>query len=294
MYYRRKIILSLLQLFDNELEKLAFQKLLFLFSQRKQKPAYEFVPFQYGCYSFSAQADVLTMCQQQLLQDKDHKIYKLDRTNYIDTLKVDDMKMLLELKQVYGKMQTQALVKHTYIHYPYYAINSSIAEKILNHQQVQKVVASKPAKKETVLFTIGYEGISLEAYLNKLILNDVKLLIDVRRNPISMKYGFSKRTLKKFCESLGIQYLHIPEVGIASEQRQVLNSQKDYDLLFLNYQKNTLSETALQQAQILNLLQEHQRVALTCFESNICQCHRKPLAESISMNPLFKYKIEHI
>jgi uncharacterized protein (DUF488 family) len=93
---------------------------------------------------------------------------------------------------------------------------------------------------------------------------------------------------------LGIQYLHIPEVGIASEQRQVLNSQKDYDLLFLNYQKNTLSETALQQAQILNLLQEHQRVALTCFESNICQCHRKPLAESISMNPLFKYKIEHI
>ncbi|MGH2622634.1 MAG: hypothetical protein ACRDE7_03125, partial [Sphingobacterium sp.] len=36
------------------------------------------------------------------------------------------------------------------------------------------------------------------------------------------------------------------------------------------------------------------RIALTCFESDICQCHRKPLAESISNLPDFKFELMHI
>jgi len=52
------------------------------------------------------------------------------------------------------------------------------------------------------LFTIGYEGISLEEYFNRLIKNDVKVLVDVRNNPLSMKFGFSKTQLKRFCEKL--------------------------------------------------------------------------------------------
>lgn len=54
----------------------------------------------------------------------------------------------------------------------------------------------------------------LEQYLNKLIENDVKVLCDVRRNPISMKFGFSKHQLIKACNGVGIEYKHIPEVGI--------------------------------------------------------------------------------
>ena len=61
MFYRRKIILSLLQLLGDEVEKTKLQKLLFLFSQRKQNPEYEFVPYKFGCYSYSAGADLKTM-----------------------------------------------------------------------------------------------------------------------------------------------------------------------------------------------------------------------------------------
>ena len=50
-----------------------------------------------------------------------------------------------------------------------------------------------------------------------------------------MKYGFSKSQLKRYCESLGMQYIHIPEVGIQSEQRQELNIQADYDELIYDY-----------------------------------------------------------
>lgn len=108
------------------------------------------------------------------------------------------------------------------------------------------------------------------------------------------KYGFSKTLLKRYCESLGIKYVHIPEVGIQSEQRQELNTQADYDKLFAVYRKNNLTKTVDSQTQILNLLKENKRIALTCFEANICQCHRKHLAEAIETLPGFEYKVEHI
>jgi uncharacterized protein (DUF488 family) len=123
-------------------------------------------------------------------------------------------------------------MKHTYLSFPYYAINSKTAKDLLHDEQYQKIIKARPLNSNTILFTIGYEGISLEEYLNRLIKNDVKLLIDVRNNPVSMKFGFSKSQIQKYCESLGIEYMHIPEVGIISKQRQELNSQKDYDNLF--------------------------------------------------------------
>jgi uncharacterized protein (DUF488 family) len=105
-------------------------------------------------------------------------------------------------------------------------------------------------------------------------------MVDVRNNPLSMKYGFSKSQLKKYCASLGIQYVHIPEVGIQSEQRQELNTQADYDKLFAVYRKNNLSKTGNAQVSILNLLKENKRIALTCFEASICQCPPKTFGRS--------------
>jgi uncharacterized protein (DUF488 family) len=116
----------------------------------------------------------------------------------------------------------------------------------------------------------------------------------VRNNPQSQKYGFSKSTLKRCCESLAIEYLHIPEVGIQSEERQELGSQLDYDKLFEAYKLHTLPTTANAQQQILSLLKQKQRVALTCFEANICQCHRKHLSEAITQLPGWKFELKHI
>jgi uncharacterized protein (DUF488 family) len=88
--------------------------------------------------------------------------------------------------------------------------------------------------------------------------------------------------------------LHFPEVGIHSDQRQELNSQADYDALFEIYKTTTLVDSKIKQKEILDLLLQYNRIALTCFEENICQCHRKPLAESIKNFPTFEYVIKHI
>ena len=281
MFYRRKIILSLFELCNGSIEKTKLQKLLFLYCQKKSNPEYDFVPYKYGCYSYSANADLETMVKKEYLSESEKGFHKIDEKKYLFNLKANDRELLSETVRDYGKMGNQTLIKHTYINFPYYAINSTISRKVLDDKYYQKVLEAKPNQSEKTLFTIGYEGVSLEAYLNKLVKNNVQLLIDVRKNPLSMKFGFSKTLLKRFCESLGVKYTHIPEVGIKSDKRQQLETQKDYDLLFEDYKETTLKETYSQQKQIIDLLNEYGRVALTCFEADICQCHRLPLSKSL-------------
>lgn len=294
MFYRRKIILAILQLFEGHLDKIRLQKLLFLFTQRQANSEYDFIPYRFGCYSFTANADMNAMVKRGFLTEDETSFAKIDLIDYLKQLNPPDLKLLHEVKVHYGKMDARALMKHTYLNFPFYAINSVAAENILTREELEKVNESKPRSRKTVLFTIGYEGISLEEYLGRLLKNDVKLLVDVRNNPLSMKFGFSKSQLKKYCESIGIQYVHIPEVGIQSEQRQELKTQSDYDKLFSVYRTNNLSKNTASQIHILNLLKENKRIALTCFEANICQCHRKHLAEAIEKLPTFDYEVKHI
>ena len=56
-----------------------------------------------------------------------------------------------------------------------------------------------------------------------------------------------------FCSKLNIEYLHMPEVGIQSDQRQDLNSQDDYDQLFKIYNNVNLAKTIPSQINILDL-----------------------------------------
>ena len=88
-----------------------------------------------------------------------------------------------------------------------------------------------------ILFTIGYEGLSVEAFTNALLKNDVRLLCDVRKNPLSRKYGFSKSLLEHIMGTVGIEYIHFPDLGIESSRRSSLETQEDYKSLFVNYTK---------------------------------------------------------
>lgn len=294
MYYRRKIVLSLLQLLDNQINKVNLQKLLFLYSKRKKSPEYEFIPYKYGCYSYSLKADLNTMVKKGQLTETDIGYTKQDKKDYLKSLKIKDREILSEVVDTYGTMSKKALTTHTYLNFPFYAINSAIAEDLLPEKYLAKIEDAKPTETKSVLFTIGYEGISLEKYLAKLIKNNVKLLIDVRKNPLSMKFGFSKSLLRKYCSSVGIEYVHYPEVGIASDKRKNLNDQVDYDTLFENYAATTLKNEINGQEKIINNILDKKRVALTCFEAEHCQCHRSHLANSIAKFPKFNSNIVHL
>jgi len=294
MYYRRKILLALLETFNNKLDKISLQKLLLLIAKYQQKPDYFFVPYKFGCYSFQANADLTTMIKYNQVKSENNCWIKTDSDNYFSSLKENDKQAINKVKSLYGNKSADELIKITYLKYPYYAVNSTIAKDRLSDSEYKLVLDARPISNKTILYTIGYEGVSLEEYLNKLILNDINVLCDVRKNPISMKFGFSKVQLKKACEGLGIEYVHIPDFGIDSDKRQELNTQLDYNNLFALYRSSTLNETKEKQEALLALLIERKRVALTCFEANVCQCHRKHLADAIVGLPGFKYELRHI
>lgn len=294
MYYRRKILLALLEAFDNRLEKISLQKLLMLVTKEQQKPDFYFVPYKFGCFSFQANADLATMTKYNQVKAEGNSWFKTDSEKYLLSLKDRDRQAIRNIKLQYGDKNADELIKHTYVKFPYFAVNSIIAKERLSQEEYQKVLEARPESTKTILFTIGYEGISLEEYLNKLIFNDIKVLCDVRKNSVSMKYGFSKSQLQNACEGVGIKYVHIPQLGIDSDKRQELNTQTDYDKLFSLYRSDVLAQTNELQEKLLTLLKEKKRIALTCFEANICQCHRKHLAEAIVKLPAFEYELRHI
>jgi len=295
MYYRRKILLSLLELFDNELEKTQLQKLLLLFTQKQETPAYDFVPYKFGCFSFHANADLHTMIKyRQVAKEKKKWVRKEDKS-WLNELRPQDRNALFELKRDYEDKSVQELLKITYKNYPYYAINSTILDDVLDKEE-QKVITAHRSQQtdKPCLFTIGYEGISLESYMNKLIHNGVKALLDVRKNAMSMKYGFNKNQLKKACEGVGVRYFHFSEVGIKSTKRKELNTQEDYDRLFVDYKETVLPKTQDTQKDIAEVIKKYKRVALTCFEAESCQCHRRPLAEFLIQNQELKLELIHL
>lgn len=285
----------MLQVFGGELEKIQLQKLLFLFTRfQKDKKSFDFVPYKFGCFSFQANADLSTLKKYGIVSETDKFWKKEDEVNYLNELKSNDKKTINDFKIIYANKTSDDLIKLTYKRYPYYSINSTVADKYLSDEEFKNLDNYRSFDDEIVLFTIGYEGITLEAYLNKLIKKNIKVLCDVRKNALSMKYGFSKSQLKNACNGVGIEYIHIPEVGIDSEQRQELNTQIDYDSLFQIYKEKNLKESIDSQTKILNLLTNNKRIALTCFEADICQCHRKHLSEAITNLKDFKYKLEHL
>jgi len=294
MYYRRKILLALLETFDGRMEKIALQKLLFLFSQRQSKPAFYFVPYKFGCFSFQANADLGTLSKYDLVKERGKEWFSIAEESYRAAIRPADQLLLDELKHKYQKKSSQEILLETYRKHPYYAINSQIAEKVLQEEELVAVMRQKPAPRPPALLTIGYEGKPLEVYINTLILEGVKVLCDVRKNSFSMKYGFSKSQLKAACEGVGIQFFHLPEVGIVPEKRKALKTQADYDRLFAAYREEVLPQTLDTQQYIITLIEQYGRVALTCFEADQCQCHRTHLANAITQHQDFTYELLHL
>ncbi len=281
MIYRRKILLGLIECFGGELQATRLQKLLFLLSERQEEKSFYFVPYKYGCYSFQANADKKFLIKSgYLLDDKNWSIAKKTES-YADALSLSDKEIICKLKHDFGNSSTGSLIKSVYRNYPYYAVNSEIADQYMCKEELKSIDSYKHKNKTTNIFTIGYEGRSLDKYLNDLILNGITDLCDVRKNAISRKYGFSKSTLRHACESLNISYHHFPELGIPGTLRKKLRNQNDYDELFERYEETVLLSQKASIEKISAILNKKARVALTCYESAPNQCHRARVASAL-------------
>ncbi len=282
LYSRQRQLLKLLDALGGAASRTDFQKQLFLYCQEAAdgEAPYDFVPYKFGAFSFTSYADRQKLIERGLLEDDDGWRITSEGRRVIG--RVADVRLATFAKRQRG-LTGDALVADTYRRFPFYAIRSEIAARVLKNDEaaLRRIKDLRSAASGPVLSTIGYEGHSLESYLTVLLKSGVTLLCDVRRNPISRKYGFSKNTLARGCEGVGLRYEHVPELGISSDRRQSLDTQADYDALFADYERDSLPTQGASLAKIQGWMDAGERVALTCYEHQPNQCHRHCVARAL-------------
>ncbi len=126
------------------------------------------------------------------------------------------------------------------------------------------------------IFTIGYEGTTMDAFLASLKSAGVEQVIDVRALPLSRRPGFSKNVLAATLRDNGIGYVHLKELGTPKPGRDAAKK-GDWRTMEQVYSGQLgLPEAQAQAAQLRDLAAEKPS-ALLCFEHNPLHCHRTML-----------------
>ncbi len=292
-YYRRKILNAYLYQFGGRLNRTDLQKFLFLFCQYTKKNHYDFFPHKFGPYSNVARQDKNVLEKYGYLQE-DNDFVLTSNISFLEELKESDKKCIKSFFSDFKNLKGQSLIKYSYLNYPEYSIKSTILDEVLNSKEKKGVKNWWNLDNKTCLLSIGYEGQTIDNYLKKLIFNNVKAVVDVRKNPVSMKYGFSKKRFCSHIENAGIKYFHFPELGIPSNLRKNLVDAEDYRKLFKKYQSNVLPDKIEELYKIEKLLNKYKRVALTCFENDHNFCHRNKITEYFEEDNSFSIRITHI
>ncbi len=284
---RERHVLALLDALGGDVGNLDFQKLLFLYcqelfsSQSTAAVPYHFVPYRYGAFSFTSYADRRRSVDRGILTDHDQRWIITDLGRQL----VTDSKLEppVAFADRYGDLRGNELIAKTYRDFPYFATRSAIADSVLHNDpdSLSRIANIRPEKRESGLFTIGYQDRPLEVFLNELLRASVTLLCDVRRNAISRKYGFSKTALSRACHGVGIRYEHLPELGIASSLRQKVKNEADRAHLFRTYSSQSLPKQRDALQRIRSWLDLGESVALMCFEGDPGHCHRHCVADAI-------------
>jgi len=131
------------------------------------------------------------------------------------------------------------------------------------------------------IFTIGYEGTTVDEFLDALKTAGVQRVIDVRALPLSRRPGFSKSALRGALEEAGIDYVHLKALGTPADGRAAARAGRHAEMARIYASQLELPEAIAQGAQMLALAEE-QPSALLCFERDPAQCHRTLLLEAVA------------
>lgn len=261
-YIRQRYVLALLnQIEDDGIQMTYLQKIVFLNEKVSRSSYYDFIPYKYGPYSFQLAEDIETLC-------RNGQIYR-DEKGFHARIP-SEFGVIFSIPKERGK----DLVRRAYREYPYYAMNSVILGELFSKEEIGRFQNNKMFQNNVPgLYTIGYEGKSLESFINILINNDIKVLCDVRKNPLSRKFGFSKSKLEHVLPSVNIVYISIPELGIESEKRADLSTDAAYKVLFDDY-RNNINKKELFLRKLYDIYKDNKKIALMCYEKDSKMCHR--------------------
>ena len=256
---------------------------------RDEPTYYQFVPYQYGPFSFALyrELDALTN-QSYVVQDDDG--VRLDESSLVETRKlIADLPASAQssvrcIASQYASKRQRTLLRDLYSRYPWYAVKSELTDLL---PQDMPPSPSTPI----AVYTVGYEGKSVDGFFDGLLRAGIKAIADVRANPVSRKYGFARSSLSGIAAKLGIGYKHFPQLGIPSAGRANLTSFSAYQRLLDRYETQILPGQAAGIHELSQMVLS-EPTALLCVEKDIRCCHRSRLAKAVAQKA--KLAIDHL
>lgn len=276
MLKRQAILLRFLERADRQVSHFEIVKWSFILKQETSSKGgdsfFDFLPYKKGPFSFCLyqEAGKLENKGYMAPYDDNHWIAtdkSSTATATLDNVIKSDVDRIIER---FSKKTKEELVDYVYSRNPWFTVNN-----LIRKEQTRPVATP-------MVFTSGYQSLSVDSFLNRLMRTGIQRIIDVRSNPIARRYGFHKSTLMRLCGYLGLDYIHVPELGIPSSLRRNLETIADYEKLFTEYEKTVLVEQTVALERVSALMSEKPSV-LVCMEADPKYCHRTRIARSISL-----------
>ena len=154
MYARQRVLLDFLLQASRRPGKLELVKWLFLARHESdvanRVAFYDFLPYQYGPFSFTVYKDLAALRDEGYLADKVLKVLPEAREEAEDevaglTRRVRDC--VSSTLDRYGGLRRDELLRVVYDRYPWYASRS----QLVSHDDVEEAA-------EVAVYTVGYEG----------------------------------------------------------------------------------------------------------------------------------------
>jgi hypothetical protein len=277
MLTRHVVLLGILHEAPRPPSRTELMKWLFLMRAEtclSREPAfYDFVPYKYGPFSFLVYRDLAVLSVQGHLADGKLELSRngeSDALRRFGSLPGAVRNAVFDVLRRYGTLRRQELVEKVYRAYPWFASRSG-----------RRAVKPPATKARKAVYTIGYEGESVDRFFQRLVKFGIEGIVDVRCNPLSRKYGFSKSALHQIANKLGITYHHFRELGIPSALRRDLTAPNAYARLFREYERRILPNAHHGRDSAAQVLRSAPS-ALLCYEADAHYCHRSRLATVLS------------
>lgn len=128
------------------------------------------------------------------------------------------------------------------------------------------------------IYTAGYEGLNIDAFIARLKQAQIDKVLDVREYPLSRKPGFSKKAFAQCLADAGIAYEHCPPLGCPKPIRNRYKVDGDWGLYARDFRAYIRTQPALLQRLVGDTAE--QRICMVCYEADPAFCHRSLIAEA--------------
>ena len=144
----------------------------------------------------------------------------------------------------------------------------------------------------TDLYTIGYQGHSVDSLIGILQSNNIETVIDIRELPLSRVTDFSKTRLSQALELAGIRYVSIRQLGSPRDLRQEYRRTKNWNIFARKFKSFLRTQQAELDGLAVRVYKE--TTCLLCFERESSLCHRSIVADAVKRRSGNGLRISHL